>query len=217
MSSQAYIFNPTERTLAAAGDGFSCPRLTTTGRTALTLTTGDKGMMVYDTTLDNLFIWNGTSWESVPASGDAGANGAVQYNDNGIVSGATNFVYDKVTGNVGVGTALPGGSISNAVKILAGIFSTLIGNTGSIATATPTTMFAAPSESTLIVTAYITNSSAPANFNAVSIVKVSGGVAAITNLSTALTLTITLSGADVQVTQATGVNQTVQFNVLRLA
>jgi hypothetical protein len=65
MSSQAYIFNPTERTLAAAGDGFSCPRLTTTGRTALPLTTGDKGMMVYDTTLTTLCIWNGTAWEFV--------------------------------------------------------------------------------------------------------------------------------------------------------
>lgn len=66
MSSQSYIFNPTERTLAAAGDGFSCPRLTTAGRTALSLTAGDKGMMVYDTTLNNLFIWNGSAWDSVP-------------------------------------------------------------------------------------------------------------------------------------------------------
>jgi hypothetical protein len=57
-------------------------------------------MMVYDTTLNNLFIWTGSAWESVPASGDAGADGAVQYNDNGVVTGATNFTYDKVTGVV---------------------------------------------------------------------------------------------------------------------
>jgi len=69
MSSQSYLFNPTERTLAAAGDGFSCPRLTTVGRTALTLTTGDKGMMVYDTTLTTLCIWNGSAWISLPAAG----------------------------------------------------------------------------------------------------------------------------------------------------
>jgi hypothetical protein len=31
----------------------------------------------------------------------------VQYNDNGIVSGATNFVWDKVNGRVGIGTASP--------------------------------------------------------------------------------------------------------------
>ena len=65
MSSQAYIFNPTERTSAAAGDGFSAPRLTTTDRNALSLGTNGKGMMVYDTTLTTLCIWNGTAWEFV--------------------------------------------------------------------------------------------------------------------------------------------------------
>ena len=73
MSSQSYLFNPTERTLAAAGDGFSCPRLTTAGRTALTLTAGDKGMMVYDTTLTTLCIWTGTAWE------DAGRPAAFRF------------------------------------------------------------------------------------------------------------------------------------------
>ena len=135
----------------------------------------------------------------------------------GNAGSAFDLLIQPYGGNVGVGTALSGGSISNTAKILAGIFSTLIGNTGSIATATPTTMFAAPSESTLMVTAYITGSAAPANYNAVSIVKVSSGTAAITAISTALNLTITLSGANVQVTQTSGVNQTIQFNVLRLA
>jgi hypothetical protein len=65
MSSQAYIFNPTERTSAAAGDGFSAPRLTTTDRNALSLGVNGKGMMVYDTTLTTLCIWNGTAWEFV--------------------------------------------------------------------------------------------------------------------------------------------------------
>jgi hypothetical protein len=69
MSSQSYIFNPTERTSAAAGDGFSAPRLTTTDRLALTLGVNGKGMMVYDTTLLTLYLWNGTAWVSFPASG----------------------------------------------------------------------------------------------------------------------------------------------------
>jgi hypothetical protein len=107
MSANSAIFNPTESTSAATGDGFSVPRLTTTGRLAITFGTGDKGMMVYDTTLDNLFIWNGAAWESVPASGDAGANGSVQYNDNGVVSGAANFFWDKTNNRVGIGTATP--------------------------------------------------------------------------------------------------------------
>jgi hypothetical protein len=107
MSSQAFISNASQSTLAAVGDGYSVPRMPTAQRLAIVFTTADVGMMVYDTTLNNLFIWNGTAWESIPASGDAGINGAVQYNDNGIVSGAANFVYNKVNQKVGIGTITP--------------------------------------------------------------------------------------------------------------
>ena len=107
MSAQSAIFNPSQTTSAASGDGFSVPRLTTTGRLAISFTTADKGMMVYDTTFNNLFIWNGSAWESVPASGDAGADGSVQYNDNGVVSGAANFFWNKVNQKVGIGTSTP--------------------------------------------------------------------------------------------------------------
>jgi len=79
MSSQAYIFNPTERTSAAAGDGFSAPRLTTTDRLALSLGVNGKGMMVYDTTLTTLCIWNGTAWEFVTDN----SNGFISVKDFG--------------------------------------------------------------------------------------------------------------------------------------
>ena len=62
MSSQSYLFNPTERTLAACGDGFAPPRLTTVGRLGLTLGPGDAGMIVYDTSLGTPFWWNGVAW-----------------------------------------------------------------------------------------------------------------------------------------------------------
>ena len=107
MSANSAIYNPSQTTSAATGEGFSVPRLTTTGRLAITFTATDNGMMVYDTTLNNLFIWTGAAWESVPASGDAGANGAVQYNDNGVVSGAANFFWDKTNNRVGILTASP--------------------------------------------------------------------------------------------------------------
>jgi len=71
MSSQAYIFNPTERTSAAAGDGFSAPRLTTTDRNALSLGVNGKGMMVYDTTLTTLCIWTGVAWEFINDNSNA--------------------------------------------------------------------------------------------------------------------------------------------------
>jgi hypothetical protein len=48
--------------------------------------------------------WNDTlsDWEEFNVAG--GANGQVQYNNNGITSGATSFEYDTITGNVGLGT-----------------------------------------------------------------------------------------------------------------
>ena len=105
---QTSVSGGTQNALSLQGDGVFFPKASTASRLALTLTTTDKGFIVYDTTDNNIYFWNGAAWESVPSSGDAGANGSVQYNDNGIVSGATNFVWDKVNSRVGVATATPG-------------------------------------------------------------------------------------------------------------
>ena len=104
---QTSVSGGTQNALSLQGDGVFFPKASTASRLALTLTTTDKGFVVYDTTDSNIYFWNGSAWESIPGSGDAGANGSVQYNDNGIVSGATNFVWDKVNGRVGIGTATP--------------------------------------------------------------------------------------------------------------
>ncbi len=53
--------------------GFIMPRLTTAQRTASgftgILTQADNGLMVYDTNLKAIFIWNGTSWFNTLGSG----------------------------------------------------------------------------------------------------------------------------------------------------
>ena len=69
MSSQSYLFNPTERTLAASGEGFSPPRLTTADRLAIAFGPNDRGMFVYDTTLSTFYWWSGAAWIGFPSTG----------------------------------------------------------------------------------------------------------------------------------------------------
>ena len=118
---------------------------------------------------------------------------------------------------LGVGASpSSGGSISNASYVLGGIFSTLNGILSSVATATPTTIFAAPSDSILMVTASV-NGAAPSDYKVVAVVKRGGAAVAITTISSATSVTITSSGTDIQATQTSGGNQNIYFNVLRLA
>ena len=105
MSAQSSIYNPSITTSAATGDGFSVPRNTTAGRLATVFTTADDGMMVFDTDLNNLFIWNGTAWESIPSSGDS-TNTQVIFNDAGVLVGDPGLTYDKTLQRLTVATNL---------------------------------------------------------------------------------------------------------------
>ena len=59
--------------LAIQGDGAFLPKLATTSRIALSLGTPDKGLMVYDTTIASICVWNGTAWEFINDSGNSWA------------------------------------------------------------------------------------------------------------------------------------------------
>jgi hypothetical protein len=48
--------------LLAQGDGLGLPKLTTTQRLGLSLTTGDAGLMVFDITAATVYTWSGTAW-----------------------------------------------------------------------------------------------------------------------------------------------------------
>ena len=50
---------------------------------------------------------NGSQLTNVPAGGAAGSTTQVQYNDAGSMAGASGLMYEKTTGNVGIGTTAP--------------------------------------------------------------------------------------------------------------
>jgi hypothetical protein len=151
--------------------------------------------------------------------GTAGSNTRYNIDATGIstwsVGGSTAMTLNS-TGLL-VGTTSANGSASNSVKNVGGVFSTVNGATGSIATGVAATLFTAPSEAVFIVSAYIVGSASPANYNAVAIVRVSGGTAAITTISTASNLTISLSGLNVQATQTSGINQSFAYSAIRIS
>lgn len=104
MSAQSAIFNPSQTTSAASGDGFSVPRMTTAGRLAINFTSIDEGMMVYDTDINSLFTWNGAAWSAVGGSA-AGIEGSVQYKEGSATSGDSVLVWEKApTNRLKVGT-----------------------------------------------------------------------------------------------------------------
>jgi hypothetical protein len=59
---QTSISGRTSNALAAQGDGLILPKLSTTDRLSLALTTSDAGLMVYDTTATAVYTWSGTAW-----------------------------------------------------------------------------------------------------------------------------------------------------------
>jgi hypothetical protein len=66
--------------------------LTTTQRNALSLTTTDKGYLVYDITLLSLFVWNGTAWVSA-----GGAQNLQQVTTTGNTT-TNNIILNSTTG-----------------------------------------------------------------------------------------------------------------------
>jgi hypothetical protein len=51
-----------QNVLTAQADGWILPRLSTTQRLALSLTTSDAGLQVFDFTSATIYLWNGTAW-----------------------------------------------------------------------------------------------------------------------------------------------------------
>lgn len=59
---QTSVSGRIQNALAAQGDGLILPKLSTATRLALSLTTADAGLEVYDTTTGSVYVWDGTAW-----------------------------------------------------------------------------------------------------------------------------------------------------------
>lgn len=140
--------------------------------------------------------------------------------------GATNL---SVSGNVVIATAGKGvtdstggttlnftstGITSNS-QFTALRFNSLSGVTPSTASGAAATIFTTSGDQVWIVNAAVTGTGAPATYVASAIVKSSGN-AVVTALSSATNLTITASGANIQVTQTSGVAQVMVYTATRL-
>lgn len=102
---QTSISGRTQNALAAQGDGLILPKLSSADRNSLTLTAADVGLTVFDTTLNQIFTWSGTGWDSV--STGTSSNTQVIFNDNGDLNGDPNLTFDKVNGILTNGTDSP--------------------------------------------------------------------------------------------------------------
>ena len=71
---QTSVSGRIQNALAAQGDGLLLPKLSTATRLALSLTTAEAGLTVYDTSAGTIYWWSGTAWVA-PGGGAAYSQG----------------------------------------------------------------------------------------------------------------------------------------------
>jgi hypothetical protein len=121
-----------------------------------------------------------------------------------------------VDSDILVGTTAPGGSTSNTARVVGGRFSTF-NATPSIPHNTATTVATLPSgEGMYLVSVTLQGSSTPTDYNELALVRVSQSTAAVSAIVSASIVDITVSGLNVQVTQAQGATQTCPVAIIRL-
>lgn len=167
----------------------------------------NQGGFDYSTSTKNLRIFSGTS----------NATGSSM---SFVVGTSTSFLTAMTldaSGNLLVGTTSTAGSVSNTTKTVGGVFSSINGTTASTASGSAVTLFAAPAESSYLLSAYLFGAGSASAYHVVAIVKVNGGNVAITAISSATGISISSSGLNIQATQTSGISQAVSWNVVRLS
>jgi hypothetical protein len=134
------------------------------------------------------------------------------------VNGRTEAMRISTSGGVSIGNTTDPGAKNLSVTgdvIGSRIYSGLSSVSG-VLNATATTIYTLPSESTVMITAFIGGSTNPNAFNTVAIAISSGAVTRITTLVTGSAMVLSVSGQNVQVTQTSGVTQAIQFSYVRM-
>lgn len=109
--------------------------LTTTQRNALSLTTSDKGYIVFDTTLLALFIWNGTAWILIPNNSVTSVTATSPITSTG---GTTPIISTSMSTNKLIGRSTSGTGVMEEINIGSGL-SLSAGTITSLGTPSPLT------------------------------------------------------------------------------
>lgn len=121
------------------------------------------------------------------------------------------------SGNLLVGNTATTGSTANNAIVLGGILKTISGSV-SAASGTATTLYTAPSlaNGTYIVSVGINSTAEPAIYSAVSLISVDSTVIVATALKLAVSMSISVSGQNVQATQASGITTNIVWTATRV-
>ena len=133
-----------------------------------------------------------------------------------VTNGGTNaMTYSG--GNFLVGTTSTSGSVNNTSIVLGGIFRTISGNTGSVATNTYATLFTVPAGySSYIVTVYLYANDVN-DYQSVVVVSTQAGPSTKVNvLVSSGLLSFQMSGYSLQAAQQSGATQTIYWQAVRI-
>ena len=135
-----------------------------------------------------------------------------------IRSGTTSVATFDGSGNVGIGTNAPTtGSMSNTAILNAGIFITHRGSVSTTSGVATTIAVAAGDNNVTYIVSCGVASADPVSYNAVAIVSGDAGVFRVTTLQTAVLMTISVSGSNIQATQSAGGPATIQYSIIRIS
>jgi len=104
--------------LGATDKGLLLNRMTTNQRTTILqpgLTPAEKGLVVFDTDLDQLFFWEGAGWTNITSGGISGTgdNGELTFwGPSNVLTSDTNLYWDDTYKRLGIGTKFPTAALS---------------------------------------------------------------------------------------------------------